>query len=182
MVALMATPRTTSTTSRGRFVLLALLVAGTVAACTEDFDGGAACPALCPEQNVVVFDTTIDPVELDTTVSPFPTHGTEPELFLARRGDTVDVRPVVRFDSLPSFYNSGSTAGDTIITVIDSPYVKLQINLADSRFSQQPVTIDVFDVDTTTGDSAFALNDTSTAIERQLFRPDRRIGSITFDS
>jgi hypothetical protein len=181
MVALMATPRTTSTAWRGRFVLLALLVAGTVAACTEDFDGGAACPALCPEQNVVVFDTTIDPVELDTTVSPFPTHGTETELFLARRGDTVDVRPVVRFDSLPSFYNSGSTAGDTIITVIDSPYVKLRINLPDSRFSQ-PVTIDVFDVDTTTGDSAFALNDTSTAIERQLFRPDRQIGSITFDS
>ena len=177
----MATPRTTSTAWRGRFVLLALLVAGTVAACTEDYDGGAACPALCPEQNVVVFDTTLDPVELDTTVSPFPTHGTETELFLARRGDTVDVRPVVRFDSLPSFYNSGSATGDTVITEIDSPYVKLRINLTGSRFSQ-PVTIDVFDVDTTTGDSAFARNDTSTAIERQLFRPDRQIGSITFDS
>ena len=177
----MATPRTVMTTRRGRFVLLAMLVAGTVAACTEDFEGGAACPALCPEQNVVVYDTTIDPVELDTTVSPFPTHGTETELFLARRGDTVDVRPVVRFDSLPSFFNSGSPTGDTVITVIDSPYVKLRINLPDSRFSQ-PVTFDVFDVDTTTGDSAFARNDTSTAIERQLFRPDRLIGSITFDS
>src|SRR5687767_10976867 len=147
MVGLMTARDVLSRRRRSLLAVGALLAAATVAACTEDFDGGAACPALCPEQNVVVFDTTIDPVELDTTVSPFPTHGTEPELFLARRGDTVDVRPVVRFDSLPSFYNSGSTAGDTIITVIDSPYVKLRINLADSRFSQQPVTIDVFDVD-----------------------------------
>jgi hypothetical protein len=181
MVALMAALRTSRPGRRPPFVVLALVVAGILAACTEDFQGGAACPALCPEQNVVVFDTTFDPVELDTTVTGFPTHGTETELLLARRGDTVDTRPVIRFDSLPIYFNSGSPTADTVIQVIDSPYVKLRINRASSVFTQ-PVTFEVFDVDTTSGDSAFAANDTSTALERLLFRPDRRIGMITFDT
>src|SRR4030095_16566559 len=146
-----------------------------VARAPEDYEGGAACPALCPEQNVVVLDTTFDPVTLDTTVFPFPTTGTETELLLARRGDTVDTRPVIRFDSLPKYYNSGATNGDTVIKVVDSAYVKLRINRTASLF-KQPVTIEVFDVDTTTGDSATAANDTSTALEKQLFRPDRRVG------
>jgi hypothetical protein len=65
--------------------------------------------------------------------------------------------------------------------VVDSAYVKLRINRTASLF-KQPVTIEVFDVDTTTGDSATAANDTSTALEKQLFRPDRRIGAITLDT
>jgi hypothetical protein len=181
MVALMATLNIQSPGQRGLLVVLAFVAAGVLAACAEDYQGGAACPALCPEQNVVVFDTSFDPVELDTTVTGFPTHGTETELLLARRGDTVDVRPVIRFDSLPIYFNSGSASGDTVIQVIDSPYVKLRINRPASKFTQ-PVTFDVFDVDTTTGDSAFARNDTSTALERLLFRPDRLIGSVTFDT
>ena len=170
--------------SRRRRSLLAvgaLLAAATVAACTEDYDGGAACPALCPEQNVVVLDTVFDPVDIDTTVPGFPTHGTETELLLARRGDTVDVRPVIRFDSLPIYYNSGASTGDTVIKVVDSAYVKLRINKQGSLYKQS-ITIDVFDVDTTTGDSAFAAQDTSTALERQLFRPDRLVGTITLDT
>lgn len=166
---------------RTSLVALMLASAGVIAACTEDYQGGAACPALCPEQNVVVFDTVFDPVLLDTTVAGFPTHGTETELLLARRGDTVDIRPVFRFDSLPIFFNSGSPTGDTVIQVIDSPYVKLRLNRTKSKFTQ-PVTFDLFDVDTTTGDSAFAAQDSSTALERLLFRPDRIIGSITFDT
>jgi hypothetical protein len=173
-------PRMTGPGPGRKLALIALVVAGVLAACAEDYEGGAACPALCPEQNVVVFDTTLDPVALDTTVGPFPTHGTETELLLAARGDTVDVRPVVRFDELPLYYNQGAPV-DTVIEVIDSPYVKLRINRASSVFTQ-PVTIDVFDVDTTVGDSAAAANDTSSALERLLFRPDRLIGSITFDT
>jgi len=181
MVALMAALRTISPARRLGFVMAALVAAVTVVACTEDYEGGAACPALCPEQNVVVIDTTFDPVVLDTTVFPFPTTGTETELLLARRGDTVDTRPVIRFDSLPKYYNSGAANGDTIIKVVDSAYVKLRINRTASLF-KQPVTIEVFDVDTTTGDSATAANDTSTALEKLLFRPDRRVGSITLDT
>ena len=176
----MATLETVSV-RRSRFVVLAFVASGVIAACAEDYEGGAACPALCPEQNVVVFDTVLDPVEIDTTITGFPTHGTEAELLLARRGDTVDTRPVIRFDTLPIYYNSGSSTGDTVIQVIDSPYVKLRINRTASKFTQ-PVTFEVFDVDTATGDSAFAEQDTSTALERLLFRPDRLIGSITLDT
>ena len=181
MVGLTKARNVLSLRRRSLLAVGALVAAATIAACTEDYDGGAACPALCPEQNVVVIDTTFDPVDIDTTVPGFPTHGTETELLLARRGDTVDVRPVIRFDSLPIYYNSGSSTGDTIIKVVDSAYVKLRINKAGSLY-KQPVTIDVFDVDTATGDSAFAAQDTSTALEKLLFRPDRLVGSITLDT
>jgi len=164
---------------RTRVLLAGLAAAGIIVACGEDFEGGAACPVLCPEQNVVVFDTVFDPVVLDTTITGFPTQGTETELLLAYRGDTVDTRPVVRFDSLPIYYNSGAV--DTVIQNLDSIYVRLSINRSRSRFTQ-PVTFEVFDVDTVIGDSAAAANDTSTAIETTLFRPDRRIGLITLDT
>ena len=166
---------------RPHLVILAFIASGVIAACAEDYQGGAACPALCPEQNVTVFDTVVDPVVIDTTIFGFPAHGTETELLLARRGDTVDTRPVIRFDSLPIYFNSGATTGDTVIQVIRTPYVKLRINRAASKFTQ-PVTFDVFDVDTTTGDSAFAAQDTSTALETLLFRPDRLVGTITLDT
>lgn len=156
-----------------------LLAAGLAGACTEDYEGGVACPVLCPEQNVVVFDTTFDPVAFDTTVTDFPPHGTQTELFLAYRADSLDVRPVVRFDSLPIYFNSGGT--DTVIQYVDSAYVRFRVNRSASLVTA-PVTIEVFDVDTVVGDSATAANDTSTARERELFRPDRLIGSITLDT
>ncbi|HSA57067.1 MAG TPA: hypothetical protein VLE53_15250, partial [Gemmatimonadaceae bacterium] len=81
--------------------------------------------------------------------------------------------------SLVVFY-SGSD-GDTTIVEIDSPYVKLSINRGLTKVTA-PVTIDVFDVDTIIGDSATAANDTSVSVERLLFRPDRRIGTITLDT
>jgi hypothetical protein len=164
---------------RLRALVGGVILAGVIVACSEDFEGGAACPALCPEQNVVVFDTVFDPVEFDTTIAGFPTIGVATELLLARRGDTVDTRPVVRFDSLPIYYNSGGV--DTVIQVVDSPYVRLTLNRPRSRFTE-PVTFDVFDVDTLVGDSATAAQDTSTAIETSLFRPDRLLGSITLDT
>src|SRR5512145_3199207 len=84
---------------RGHWMTLATVVAAIVlGACGEDIQGGAACPVLCPEQNVTVFDTVLEPVVLDTSVGPFPTIGTEEVLLLARLGDTLDTRPVVRFD------------------------------------------------------------------------------------
>jgi hypothetical protein len=159
---------------------LAAVLAATVAgACGEDIQGGVACPVLCPEQNVTVFDTVLEPVVLDTSVGPFPTIGTEEVLLLARLGDTLDTRPVVRFDSLITIF--AGTPPDTTITVIDSPYVKLRFDKTRTRVTA-PVTIDVFDVDTIVGDSATAANDTVTSRERLLFRDDRLIGSITLDT
>lgn len=160
-----------------RWVPLALLAAAAAgAACSEDIEGGAGCPVLCPEQNVVVLDTVLEPVVLDTTVAGYPTTGTESWLVLASDGSTLDVRPVVRFDSLTIFYSGNEP--DTTIDVVDSSYVRLRIDTAFSTVTA-PVTIDVFDVDTIAGDSATAANDTSIAKERLLFRDDRLLGTIT---
>lgn len=164
---------------RVRILLAGLAAVAMVAACSEDFEGGAACPLLCPEQNVVVHDTVFDPVVMDTTIVGFPTIGTETEMLLAYRGDTVDTRPVIRFDSIPVYYNSGGT--DTVIRHVDSAYLKLTVNRSRSLFTR-PVTFEIFNVDTIMGDSIAAANDTSTAIETTLFRPDRRIGMITLDT
>jgi hypothetical protein len=164
---------------RHRMTLAAVVAAIVLGACGEDFQGGAACPALCPEQNVTVFDTVLEPVVLDTSVGPFPTIGTEEVLLLARLGDTLDTRPVVRFDSLITVY--AGAPPDTEVTVIDSPYVKLRFDKSRTRVTA-PVTIDVFDVDTIVGDSATAANDTVTSRERLLFRNDRLLGSVTLDT
>lgn len=160
-------------------IMGALIATATIAACTEDIEGGVACPILCPEQNVTVFDTVFEPIALDTSVGGFPTLGTETVLLLASIGDTLDSRPVVRFDSLTIYY--AGQEPDTTVEVIDSQYVKLAVNRGLTKVTA-PVTIDVFDVDTIIGDSATAANDTSVSAERLLFRADRRIGTITLDT
>ena len=48
--------------------LLALCAAGLmmIAGCSENLDGGAACPVLCPEQGLEVRDTVLYPVVFDS--------------------------------------------------------------------------------------------------------------------
>src|SRR5687768_9040614 len=85
---------------RNRFGLLLLAPLAVLAiGCSETLDGGAACPSLCPEQNIEVEDTVLEPLSLDTTLVGYPPLGTETRLLLASRAD-LDVRAVVRFDSL----------------------------------------------------------------------------------
>src|SRR5205814_2891588 len=90
---------------------------------------------------------------------------------LANRGDTLDTRVVVRFDSLPQTF---LPAGDTTqaIVQVDSAYLALMIDTLSIK-GEAPVTIEAYDVDTTA-------NDTSTAAVLALFRPDRFISSQTF--
>lgn len=141
-------------------------------ACGEDLDGGAACPLLCPGQSVVVFDTILEAIALDTTLVGFPPLGLEPSLTLVSRGDTVDVGSVVRFDVLPTTYLSAT--GDSSITAVDSAYVLFAVNQV-GTLVRAPLRIDVYDVDTVAAD-------TSLAAIRALFRADRLIGGTAFDS
>ncbi|GMV10288.1 MAG: hypothetical protein AMXMBFR55_20220 [Gemmatimonadota bacterium] len=157
---------------RARVVLLGLALGAGVVACGEDLESGAACPVLCPGQNLTVFDTTFDAVSFDTTVSGIPGFGTEASMYLATRGDTLDVRGVVRFDSLPSTFQKASA--DSAITRLDSAYVLFAVNATATRV-RGSVRIDLFDVDT-------ADADTVNAVVASLFRPDRLIGGTTFDS
>ena len=139
--------------------------------CTEKLDSSGACPILCPVIGGDVVTTTIDAVVLDTTVQALSGMGTEPSLLLATRGDTLDTRVIIRFDSLPTtFVPAGDTARP--ITSVDSAYIRLRLDTLSIKGTGL-VTIEAYDVDT-------AANDTSTAAVLALFRPDRFISSQTF--
>ena len=157
---------------RARPLLLGAAMVAGVVACGEDLESGAACPILCSGQDLSVLDTTLDAVSFDTTVLGIPGFGTEGSLFLASRGDTLDVRAVVRFDSLPSTFSKGGA--DSVITRLDSAYLALSVNATSTRV-RGSVRIDLFDVDT-------AEADTVAAVVQSLFRPDRLIGGTTLDS
>ncbi len=159
-----------------RFALLAC-VAGAAAmasACTEDFEGGGACPALCPQVQAPFLDTVLGAVAFDTTVGPFPLLGLSPTTMLASRGDTIETYLVVRFDSIRSTFlpNDGTTTQP--ISTIDSSVLRLTIDTIASR-TPTPFVLELFDVDST-------LSDTSAAVMRSLFRPDRKIGELSVAS
>jgi hypothetical protein len=157
---------------RASALFLFLALGWGIQACSEELDGGAACPSLCPGQNVSVLDTTFDAVALDTTIVGIPSLGAEGQLWVATRGDTLDTRAIIRFDSLTTRFTKAGA--DSAITVIDSAYILLRVNTTGTRRTA-PVRIDVYDVDTTEAD-------TVTAALRALFRPDRLIGGTTFDT
>ena len=153
-----------------RLLLIAALFFS-ISSCSENLDSSGACPLLCPPVGGDVQNTTIDAIVVDTTVQSLSGLGTEPVLLLANRGDTLDTRVVVRFDSLPQTF---LPAGDTTQAIlrVDSAYLALMIDTLSIK-GEAPVTIEAYDVDTTA-------NDTSTAAVLALFRPDRFISSQTF--
>lgn len=140
-------------------------------ACTERLDSSGVCNVLCPPIGGDVVTETIDAVVLDTAVQALSGIGTEPSLLLATRGDTLDTRVIIRFDSLPTkFVPAGDTARP--ITTVDSAYIQLRLDTLSIKGSGL-VTIEAYDVDT-------AANDTSTEAILALFRPDRFISSQTY--
>ena len=154
--------------------LLAIAAAAGGAACAEQLDGGANCPALCPTVNATVLDTLLDAVALDTTLTGFPAPGDLSTLLLATRtgADSLDVRAVVRFDALPARYFPPAGGDSLPITRVDSSFLRLRVDTTGLRAFPRAVTLEAFDVDT-----AFAV-DTAAAALAPLFRADRRIGSV----
>ncbi|MDP9204450.1 MAG: hypothetical protein M3P12_03205 [Gemmatimonadota bacterium] len=148
------------------FTTAALFLA--VSSCSEDLDSSGVCAVLCPPIGGDVQNITLDAVAFDTTVQALSGLGTEPALLLASRGDTLDTRVVIRFDSLPSkFIPTGDTS--RAITSVDSAYIQLRIDTLSIK-GTGPFNIEAYDVDTTA-------NDTSTAAVSALFRADRLISS-----
>jgi hypothetical protein len=142
-----------------------------ILSCSENLDSSGVCSVLCPVVGGEVKNITIDAVVIDTTVPSLSGLGTEAGLLLASRGDTLDTRVVVRFDSLPEkFTPTGDTA--RAIASVDSAYIQFTLDTLSIK-GAEPVTIEAYDVDTTA-------NDTSTAAVLALFRPDRFISSQTF--
>ena len=155
----------------------AFLIAG-LGACRERLEGGAACPVLCPEQELEVRDTTLfpfafpSPIAIDTTISGFPPLGSEFQLIIARRGDSLQTAAIARFDTLSSTIRVSPTdTSRRAITDIDSAGLLIQVG--ETPIATSRVTIEVYDVDTTAAD----LN---TEAIRVLFRPDRLLSSASF--
>jgi hypothetical protein len=158
---------------RNRLFAIALLstAVGSIVACREDLNGAAGCPSLCPEQNVESKDTLLESfVSIDTTIIGYPAIGTESRLLLAARGDTLDARAVMRFDTLTQLFTRGGT--DSTIYAVDSAMVTLTLDSTGTK-ATQPVTVEIYDVDTTAVDTAVTVG-------LSLFRPDRLIGGATY--
>jgi hypothetical protein len=177
-----------------RLATLCLLLAGAllIGACTEDLDTRDNCPALCPDQFLTVRDTTFDAVVFDSTFGGFvneearwpspavPNLGAvAADLYatyvpLTVRGDSLDIRQVYRFDTIPRTVSGTDTAA---ITAFVSPELRLRVGRDVSSVPRGGFTAELYDLDST-GTAA----DTVSSRLVGLFRPDRRITSVIVDS
>ena len=156
-----------------RSALGALLLLGSVA-CTEEVTGSLGCPDLCTDQSATLRDTTLlGVVVLDSALTGYPEFGTTRDFTLISQGDTADVRLVIRFDTLPNTFRHPNANADSAITRVDSARIFVVVDTTIGR-PTAAVTIDAFDVDTTAADSL------GSALV-PLFRPDRLIGTRTFE-
>jgi hypothetical protein len=110
--------------------LMALLVPAALAvgACSERLDTAASCPLLCPGQQLDVIDSVIDlPLAFDTTLGAYPFIGDENPLILAKRGDSLDLRVIIRFDTLVRDYTP--VGGTTLVPIadVDSAYLLVKL-------------------------------------------------------
>jgi hypothetical protein len=142
------------------------------AACQEDLAGGNTCPALCPTENIPLQEVVIEPVALAASAGDFPLRGRETGLWLASRGDSLDVRGVVRFDTVSSTYTVSGEARP--ITTLDSAYVMVRFSLVDIGWTGN-ITLEAYDVDSVGVDTA-------TAVLASLYRPDRLLGTAEVNS
>jgi hypothetical protein len=144
-----------------------------LSACTEQLSTSVGCPELCTDQEGGIETVTIDPVVLDTTVSGTLGLGTERAMLIATRGDTVDSRVVIRFDSIPARYTKSLNDTTTFpITRADSVRLRVRLDTVGAKIPG-PVTIEAYDVNTDAPD-------TVTSAVAALFVPSRLIASQTY--
>ncbi len=154
---------------------LPVLLLAFSAACEEREVGTQACPALCPDQTVVVKDTTFEVGIADTTLTGFPIFGIEAQLVVANVSGTLDTRAFLRFDSLQTVYlPPGFTVDSAVVGITNPDSARLFFNV-DTAHSKVPAsfTINAYSVDTTIVDSL-------TSVLVGMMVPGRLIGSRTF--
>lgn len=156
----------------GRRVARALPLAAviTAAGCTEKLDGTAGCPLTCVDQSAQIQTADLDAVTSATTVLGGLGLGTSPFMLVASRGDTLDTRLIIRFDTLPGVSAKSATDTTTVTTLqyADSVYLRLRMDSLAATLTV-PVTLSVYDVDTSVGD------DTTAAVLAPLFTPSRLV-------
>src|SRR4051812_26856880 len=107
-------------TSRVGVMLSAVVV---LAGCTEKLDSSVGGPIACLDSETqIITDTLPEAVTLDQTVSAIAGLGTEQLMLLASRGDSLDTRLILRYDTLPQSYTRNAVL-DTI-TAVDSAFLR----------------------------------------------------------
>ncbi len=163
-----------------------------MAACAERLDTSANCPLLCASNALVFKDTTFDVVQFDSAFSGFTGEGERwpapglatavgsnflsetsvPAVPVVSRPDSVDVRQVFRFDTLP---RTLSTTDTTSVTAVTGSRLILSIDTSRSVIPVGPTTVSLYDVDDTT-----VVNDTLASVLAARFTPQRLIVSRSF--
>ena len=149
---------------------LALLA---LAACQEDLSEGAACPTLCPGQQLEVHDTVLVADQVfDSTVlvNGMPPLGTETNLLVARykdaQGDSIVSGAVLRYDSLQrNFPRTDTTAPFVPVTSVTGASLQFT-STPDTAMIRDSLRFEVIDVDANVPDL-----DTATIHQLILTRP-----------
>ena len=159
------------------FPLLGLALAA-LAGCQENLSGGAACPTLCPGQQLEVHDTVLVASEVfDTSaiVNGMPPLGTETQLLVARyadaAGDSIVSGAVLRYDSLQrNFPQTDTTKPPVPIASVSSAFV-LFTATPDTSMIRDSMRFEVIDVDAN-------VPDLDTATIHQLFITRPALGTL----
>jgi hypothetical protein len=166
--------------------LAAIVIA---AACSERLDTSKNCPLLCTDNSLAFRDTTFDVVQFDSSFSGFTgvgerwpapslvtSNGTgylyETFVPVVSRPDSVDIRQVFRFDTLPRTLSSTDT---TSITTLSDSKLLLVIDSSRSVIPTGNTVVSLYDVDDST-----VTDDTSATVLAARFVPSRLIATRTF--
>ena len=146
-------------------------------ACDEQLNGGIACPALCPGQQVAMRETTFFAVDLDTSIAGYPSLGAELEFYVTTLGDTLETAAALRFDSLPTSWRRTNDPNDSALVYVDTgSHVLLTIARRDSLLLGSETTVELYDIDMN------GAEDTDPQAVAAAFTPGRLLSTITVDS
>lgn len=162
------------------------------AACSERLDTSKNCPVLCTDNALVFKDTTLDVVQFDSAYAgltavgerwPAPGLATsdglggylyESFIPVTNRQDSVDLRQIFRFDSLPATLKSGDT---TSITMVTDSKLLLVLDTARSVIPVGNTTVQLYDIDVL---DTTVTDDTIPAALAARFTPGRLIATRVF--
>ena len=165
---------------RARHPLLPLvgLALAVLAGCQENLSGGAACPTLCPGQQLEVHDTVLAAAEVfDTTavVNGMPPLGTETQLLVARyadsAGDSIISGAVLRYDSLQRNFPQPDTTKPVVPIASVSTALLQFTSTPDTSIIRDSMRFEVINVDAN-------VPDLDTATIHQLFLTRPALGTL----
>jgi hypothetical protein len=170
--------------ARHRLFPLIGLALFALAGCQEDLAGGAACPTLCPGQQLEVHDTILVATEVfDTSaiVNGMPPLGTETQLLVARytdaAGDSIVSGAVMRYDSLQRTFPQVDTTKPPLPVVSVSAASLQFTSTPDTSIIRDSLRFEVVDVDANVPDL-----DTATIHQLLVTRPALGTLNVNKDS